>query len=175
MDDYMIWLAFPALAIFALSMIYLGRRNCKALQADNVRLYSELDMMRSRLREREVYIDRVQRNSDNLLKWKNRATELEEELKETKKTEKYASASRLEHLEGLFQSPSGKNQNQSIRFLQTFPPRGCYTIEDKLLIMMENAKFEVVIVSPWIKRQMWERIRGPLKKFARRGGRLQVR
>jgi hypothetical protein len=40
--------------------------------------------------------------------------------------------------------------------------------------MLETARFEVVVVSPWIKRQTWNRIAAPLQKFFRRGGRLVV-
>jgi hypothetical protein len=172
MDEYLIWLIFLALAIFGLSMVLHKDRNCKALLADNRRLYSELDKMQTRLREREMDIDQIQRSSANLLKWKSRAIELEEELKDTKRTREYASASRLEYLEGLLE-PS-PDQHKSALFLETFQPRGRYSFEDRLRRMLESAKFEVVIVSPWIKRQMWERIRVPLNKFTRRGGRLRV-
>jgi len=172
MDEYLIWLIFLALAIIGLSMVLLKDRSCKGLLADNRRLYSELDKMQARLREREMDIDQMQRSSANLLKWKSRAIELEEELKNTKRTSEYASGSRLEYLEGLLDSSA--DQQKSILFLETFQPRGRYTFEDRLRAMLESAKFEVVIVSPWIKQQMWERIRGPLKKFARRGGRLRV-
>ena len=40
--------------------------------------------------------------------------------------------------------------------------------------MLDDAKFEIVIVSPWIKRQTWDRMKGPLRKFSRRGGKLSV-
>jgi sugar-specific transcriptional regulator TrmB len=172
MDEYLIWLIFLALAIFALSMVQLKDRNCRRLLADNQQLQTGLDEMQARLREREMNIDQMQRSSANLLKWKNRAAELEEELRATKRTEEYASASRLEYLESCLKCSTGENQN--IIFLETFQPRGLYTFEERLRQMLESAKFEVIIVSPWIKRQMWERMKGPLKKFARRGGRLRV-
>lgn len=176
MDDYLIWLIFLALSIFALSTVSLKDRHYRGLQAENQRLQTGMDEMQSRLRERERDIDQMQRSSANLLKWKNRAAELEEELRATKQTQEYASASRLKYLEDLIESSASKdrNKNQNALFLETFQPRGLYTFEDKLRCMLEGAKFEVIIVSPWIKRPMWERINGPLKRFVRQGGSIKV-
>lgn len=172
MDEYLIWLIFLALAIFALSMFQLKDRHYRQLQAENQRLEIDLGDISARLRERERDIDQMQRSSANLLKWKSRAAELEEELKATKQTQEYASASRLEYLEGCLESAASKNH--SAHFLETFQPRGLYTFEERLISMLEQAEFEVVIVSPWIKRQMWERIKGPLRRFVRRGGKIKV-
>ncbi len=172
MDEYLIWLIFLALAIFALSGFQLKDRHYRRLQAENQRLQTDLYDISARLRERERDIDQVQRSSANLLKWKNRAAELEEVLKATKQTQEYASASRLEYLEGFLESSASKVP--SALFLETFQPRGLFTFEDRLGRMLESAKFEVVIVSPWIKRQMWERIKGPLRRFVRRGGKVRV-
>jgi phosphatidylserine/phosphatidylglycerophosphate/cardiolipin synthase-like enzyme len=41
-------------------------------------------------------------------------------------------------------------------------------------ISITQSLFEIVIASPWIKRQPWERLKGPLSRFSRRGGRLKV-
>lgn len=172
MVEYLIWLIFLALAIFALSMFQLKDRHYRRLQAENQRLQIGLGDISARLRERERDIDQMQRSSANLLKWKSRAAELEEELKATKQTQEYASASRLEYLEGCLESSAGKNH--SALFLETFQPRGLYTLEERLISMLEQAEFEVVIASPWIKRQMWERIKGPLRRFARQGGKIKV-
>jgi hypothetical protein len=172
MDEYLIWLIFLALSIFALSMFQLKDRHYRQLQADNQRLQTDLNGISARLREREGDIDQMQRSSANLLKWKSRAAELEEELKTTKQTQEYADASRLEYLEGCLESSAGKAP--SALFLETFQPRGLYTFDEKLCRMLERAEFEVVIVSPWIKRQMWERIKGPLKRFVRQGGKVRV-
>jgi hypothetical protein len=172
MDEYLIWLIFLALSIFALSLIQLKDRHYRRLRAENQRLQTDLDGISARLREREMDIDQMQRSSANLLKWKSRAAELEEELKTTKQTQEYADASRLEYLEGRIESSASKGQ--SALFLETFQPRGLFTFEEKLVRMLEQAEFEVVIVSPWIKRQMWERIKVPLKRFVRKGGKVRV-
>ncbi len=172
MDEYLIWLIFLALAIFALSSFQLKDRHYRRLQAENHRLQTGLDGISARLREREQDIDQMHRSCANLLKWKSRADELEEELKATKQTKEYADAFRLEYLEGCLQSSA--DVGPGALFLETFQPRGLFTFEEKLGQMLEQAKFEVVIVSPWIKRQMWDRIKGPLKRFVRRGGKVRV-
>ncbi|MDM7913392.1 MAG: hypothetical protein QUS09_09870, partial [Methanotrichaceae archaeon] len=118
MDEYLIWLIFLALSIFALSMLQLKDRRYRRLQAENQRLQTDLNDISARLRERERDIDQMQRRSANLLKWKSRADELEEELKATKQTREYADASRLEYLEGCLESSAGKSQ--SAIFLETF-------------------------------------------------------
>lgn len=176
MDDYLTLLIFLALSIFALSTVSLKDRHHRELQAEKQRLQTELEGMQSRLRERERNIDQIQRSSATLLKWKNRAAELEEELKAVKQTQEYASAIRLRYLEDIVESSASKDRNkdQNAIFLETFQPRGLYTFEDKLRCMLEGAKFEVIIVSPWIKRQTLERIRGQLLRFVRQGGRIKV-
>jgi phosphatidylserine/phosphatidylglycerophosphate/cardiolipin synthase-like enzyme len=97
--------------------------------------------------------------------------ELEEELKRVKNTQDYASAQRLQFLED---SIAGSQEKPDILFLGTTPSQGRHTFEDRLCSMLEAAKFEIVIVSPWIKRQTWNRIKGPLRKFSRGGGKLSV-
>ncbi len=176
MDEYLIWLILLAMAIFALSAVQLKDRRCRSLLADNRQLQEGLDEMGIRLRAREMDVDRMQRSCAGLIKWKSRAEELEKELRETKQTEEFASAfasaGRLEYLESRLKPNAPKNP--SIVFLETFQPCNHRTFEEKLKSMLEGAKFEVIIVSPWIKRQMWERIEGSIKKFVRRGGRLRV-
>lgn len=48
------------------------------------------------------------------------------------------------------------------------------SLEQHLQVMMEQADFELVIVSPWIKRQTWNKMAGRLKRFTAKGGRLKV-
>ena len=127
--------------------------------------------LQERLRDREKSIDQIQRGFDQLLKWRNRASELEKELNATKQTESYSSAQRLRYLED-YTSHQGKNP--AALFFGTFPPRGLHSFDDRLTRMLVDAKFEVVIVSPWIKRQTWDRIKGPFRNLSRRGGRLRV-
>ncbi len=171
MEGYLIWLAYLALAIMALSAIQLqvGRyrrlqMNCRQMQIDVERLEGELRM-------REKSIDHLQHDQNQLLKWKNRASELEGELRATKQTKDYASAQRLQYLEDYLAS---ERKDPAALFVGTFPPRSLQSFEDCLRKMLEGAEFEVVIVSPWIKRQVWDRMKGPLRSFSRKGGRLKV-
>jgi phosphatidylserine/phosphatidylglycerophosphate/cardiolipin synthase-like enzyme len=69
---------------------------------------------------------------------------------------------------------SSIGKNPTTLFLGTFPPQGLHSFDDRLCRMLADAKFEVVIVSPWIKRQTWDRIKGPFRNLTRRGGRLSV-
>jgi phosphatidylserine/phosphatidylglycerophosphate/cardiolipin synthase-like enzyme len=83
----------------------------------------------------------------------------------------YRSAERLRYLEDY---TAHRGDTPAALFLGTFPPRGLHSIESHLARMLENARFEVIVVSPWIKRQMWDRIAARLNKFSRQGGRLVV-
>lgn len=167
----MIWLIFLALAIFSVSIIQLQEGRSKRLHEDCRQLQKNLQIWQYKLRRKENCIDQLQHDFAQLLKWKERAFELEEELKRVKQTEDYASAQRLHFLEDYIQK---SENNSNFLFLDTFPCRGGKTFEDKLRHMLEDAGFEIVIVSPWIKRQTWNRINGPLRKFSRRGGKLMV-
>ena len=169
MEGYIAWLIFLAFVIFALCVVQLQTRRSRVLERERKQLQKSLQMWQERLRERERTIDELQRRAAQLLKWRERASTLELELAATKQTERYASAKRLQYLEEHL-----AEGNQSSVFLSTFQPRGTHTFEERLCLMLEEAQFEVVIVSPWIKRQTWNRIKGPLRKFARKGGKLRV-
>lgn len=167
----MIWLVFLALAIFSVSIIQLQEGRSKRVQEDCRQLQKNMLLWQDKLRKKESSIDQLQRGLAQLLKWKERAIELEEELKRVKQTQDYASAKRLQFLEDYIAS---SKRNPDVLFLSTIPFLGRQTLEDKLRYMLEDARFEIVIVSPWIKRQTWNRMKGPLRKFSRRGGKLRV-
>lgn len=134
-------------------------------------MQTDVQTMQVRLRDRENSLDQMQRANNQLLKWKDRACELEEELKRVKQKQDYVSAQRLQFLEEYIAS---ETQRPPAQFLATFSPAGHYSFEERLRKMLDTAEFEIVIVSPWIKRHTWDRIRGPLPKFVRRGGKLKV-
>ncbi len=171
MDEYLIWLIFLALAIFSVCIIQLQEGRSKRLQEDCRQLQKNLLLWQDKLRKKEGNIDQLQRGFAQLLKWKERAYELEEELKRSKQTENYACAKRLQFLE---ESIAKSQKNPDILFLGTLPSLSRHAFEDALCRMLEDAKFEIVIVSPWIKRQTWNRMKGPLRKFSRKGGKLRV-
>jgi hypothetical protein len=173
MEAYLIWLIFLALAIFSVCIIQLQEGRNKRLQEDCRQLQKNLQLWQDKLRKKECSIDELQRGFAQLLKWKERAFELEEELKRVKRTQDYASAQRLQFLENSI-AKSKFQEDPCVLFLGTSPSHGKHEFEEELCRMLEDAKFEIVIVSPWIKRQTWNRIKGPLRKFSRGGGKLRV-
>lgn len=171
MVEYLTWLIFLVLAIFSVTIIQLQVGRHKKLQDDCRQLQRNIQLFQDKLRGKECSIDQLQRGFAQLLKWKERAFELEEELKRVKQTQGYACAQRQQFLEDYI---AKSQKNPAVLFLGTFPSLGRHTFEDKLHRMLEDALFEIVIVSPWIKRQTWNRMKVPLGSFSRRGGTLRV-
>jgi phosphatidylserine/phosphatidylglycerophosphate/cardiolipin synthase-like enzyme len=171
MDEYLIWLAFLALSILSLTIIQLQVAQSKKLRDDCIKLQKSIHFWQDQLREKEDSIDHLQRGTAQLLKWKERSQELEDELKKAKQTQDYASGQRLLFLEDhLFM----EKNHSTVLFLSTIPCKEQHSIEDELKSMLERASFEIVIVSPWIKRHTWDQLNGTLRRFSRRGGRLRV-
>lgn len=171
LDGSLIWLAFLALAILSLSVIQLQIGRSRHLKRDCRQMQTDVQTMQGKLRDRENSLDQMQRAYNQLLKWRDRSFELEDELKRVKQKQDYISAQRLQFLEDYIASGTRKPPAQ---FLATFSPASRYSFEDRLRKMLEAAEFEIIIVSPWIKKHTWDRIRGPLPKFVRRGGKLRV-
>jgi phosphatidylserine/phosphatidylglycerophosphate/cardiolipin synthase-like enzyme len=171
MDGYLIWLAFLTMAIIALSVIQLQIGRNKRLRRDCRQSYIDVRTLQERLRDKENSIDRLQRNFNQLLKWRDRSSELEKELIITKQTKDYASAQRLQYLEDYI---SSMGKDATANFVSTFPSRGIHSLEDRLCKMLVGAEFEIIIVSPWIKRQTWDRIKVHFSNLTSRGGRLRV-
>ncbi len=171
MEGYWIWLAFLALALISLSIIQLEAGRNKRLLAGHRQMQMDVQKLQGQLREKEMKLDQLQRGYGQLLKLKGRSLDLEEELKKAKRSSEYESMERLQYLESYL---ARQDQDPSAVFLGTFPPLRLHSIEDRLSRMLETARFEVVVVSPWIKRPTWNRISAPLQKFFRRGGRLVV-
>lgn len=171
MDEYLIWLAFLALSILSLTIIQLQVGRNRKLQDECIKLQKSIHLWQNQLREKEDSIDHLQRGTAQLLKWKERARELEDELKRAKQTEEYASGQRLMFLEDHL---SMEKNHSTLLFLTTIPRNEHYSIENQLKNMLERASFEIVIVSPWIKKHTWDQLNGAFRHFSRRGGRLRV-
>ena len=171
MEGYWIGLAFLAVAVISLSIIQLEAGRNKRLLAGYRQVQMDLQRLQGQLREKEIHLDQLQRRYGQMLKHKSRSLDLTEELKRAKRSEEYESAERLQYLESYL---ARQGNDPSALFLGTFSPLRLHSIEDRLCQMLEEASFEVVVVSPWIKRQTWNRIAAPLQKFFRRGGRLVV-
>src|SRR4030042_1971833 len=121
MEGYLIWLVILVVAIFSISIIQLQEGRSKRVQEDCRQLQKNMLLWQDKLRKKECSIDQLQRSLAQLLKWKERAFELEEELKRVKQTLDYASAKRLQFLEDYVASPNG---NQEVLFLSTIPSPG---------------------------------------------------
>jgi len=145
MEGYLIWLAYLALAIMALSAIQLQIGRNRRLQMDCRKMQIDVQRLEGELRVRENNIDRLLHDQNLLLKWKDRASELEGELRATKQSKDYASAQRLQYLEDYLAS---QQKDPPAMFVGTSPSRGLQSFEDCLRKMLERAEFEVVIVSP---------------------------
>jgi phosphatidylserine/phosphatidylglycerophosphate/cardiolipin synthase-like enzyme len=170
MVNYLTSLSLLALAAIVMATLLIdGLRRQRYAEYKKIQI--RIDSLQNELRDKIKEIDDLERSKANLLKFKNRTAELEEELKAIKVTQSYASAKRLEYLQNFINSSRG---NPNAIFLTTFPPAGMYSFKDKLNQMMKKAHFEIIIVSPWIKKQMWEMIKIHFTNFIREGGTLKV-
>lgn len=171
MEGYLTLLAFLALAGISLFVIESQEARSRRLRELGQGLQRELSQSRRMLRDREESLDHLSKDSAQLLKWRKRAAALEEELLRVKRSEAFTSAERLRFLE---EHLAQGERWSGIRFLDTFPSQRSHSFEEQLQSMIEMATYEIVIVSPWIKMQPWQRLSGPLCRFSRRGGSLRV-
>jgi len=172
MDDYLAGLLFLAIAVFTFTLAELNSRRYKALQGKEDEMHLALCQIQGELRDKEREIDQLRRRLISLPKWKQRALELDRMLRTTKESAEYISLERMRYLEEYIAKRA--DNGSGALFLQTSPARGRFTFQQKLNQMLSQADFEIVVVSPWIKRQMWERIKGPLRGFVLKGGKLKV-
>ena len=171
MDGYLIWLVFLALAIFSFSIIQLQAGRNGRLQKDCRQMQTNVHKLQDKLRERERSIDHLQRGNSQLLKWKDRASDLENELRARSRPRVRISGDGC----GTWRIISLHWKTIRLPFSSVHFHPGAFTpFERPSSRMLENARFEVIVVSPWIKRQTWDRIKGPLSKFSRQGGKLRV-
>lgn len=59
-------------------------------------------------------------------------------------------------------------------FAATFEDAGMDSLEDSLHRMISRAQTEIIIVSPWIKERVWERINKRVVKFVNNGGQFTL-
>ncbi|MCJ7445414.1 MAG: phospholipase D-like domain-containing protein [Methanotrichaceae archaeon] len=171
MSDYLAGLAFLSLVIIGMTFIQLKDDRYKRLQKENINLNTIILNLRADLHDHKKEIDRLERNSTILLKYKRRSEALEEELKSIKTAQDYFSLKRLEQLENFIEA---SRTESNFIFLTTFNPTRLLGIEKKLNQLLKKAEYEILIVSPWIKRQTWDGLKGILNKFIRSGGTLKV-
>ena len=94
-------------------------------------------------------------------------------LKEVKTTSEYKTGKRLEDFE-LYITQFLKKKKQDTVFAATFQKVGMDSIENTLHAMIGRAEMEIILVTPWIKGRIWERVRGKVLKFVKNGGELKV-
>ena len=63
-----------------------------------------------------------------------------------------------------------KKKKQETAFVATFEKVGMDSIENSLHQMISRAQSEIIIVSPWVKERLWERINKRVTKFVNNGG-----
>jgi phosphatidylserine/phosphatidylglycerophosphate/cardiolipin synthase-like enzyme len=67
-----------------------------------------------------------------------------------------------------------KGKKPDTVFAATFERVGMDSIENTLHAMIGRAEMEIILVSPWIKEGIWDRIRGSVLEFVKDGGELKV-
>lgn len=164
------WLALLVVCVLTFTFCQQKEGRLHGLKKEIKRLQNDLRALRELLREKERNLDLLQKSSANLLKWKDRALEAETELRDAKGSQEFIASKRLEDLEAHF---SAERDSQPLFLATSHPPRR-HTLGDELLSMLDRAEFDVVLASPWMKRDIWERMRPTLKRFCRRGGKLRV-
>jgi len=102
---------------------------------------------------------------ENLRLWKR--------LKEVKTTSEYKTGKRLEDLERYINLFLNKKKRDTV-FAATLEKVGVDSIENTLHAMIGRAEMEIILVTPWIKEGIWERIRGKVLSFLENGGELKV-
>jgi phosphatidylserine/phosphatidylglycerophosphate/cardiolipin synthase-like enzyme len=98
---------------------------------------------------------------------------LRKRLKEMKGTDKYKLKKRAEDLERYVTQFLNKKKQDTV-FAATFQSVGMDSIEESLHAMIGRAELEIILVTPWIKGRIWERVRGKVLKFVKNGGELKV-
>jgi sugar-specific transcriptional regulator TrmB len=170
MVENFVWLALLAVGVLAFTFCQQKEGRLHGLREEIRRMQNDLRALREQCREKEKDLDLLQKSSANLLKWKDRAREAEKELRDVKGSREFISSKRLEDLEAHF---SAEKVSQPLFLATSHPPRR-HTLGTELLSMLDRAEFEVILASPWIKRDIWEMMSPYLKRFSRRGGRLRV-
>ncbi|MBE9594761.1 MAG: phospholipase D family protein, partial [Proteobacteria bacterium] len=93
--------------------------------------------------------------------------------KEVKKTSEYKTGKRLEDLERYI-TQFLKEKKPDTVFAATLEKVGMDSIENTLHAMINRAEMEIVLVTPWIKEGIWERVQGKVLEFVKNGGELKV-
>jgi hypothetical protein len=168
--EYLAWLVLVGSAVAALTVAQQRESSYRELLARYHQIRDGYRALQVRLKEAERDCEQLRMGYAESLRRRGRAQELERELQEAKRTVEYASAKRQKHLEEFMKG----RQLPETSFVATFEPLGIRSFEERLIEMLEGAEFEIVIISPWIKRYTWEGMRVPVRRLLRRGGSLRI-
>jgi phosphatidylserine/phosphatidylglycerophosphate/cardiolipin synthase-like enzyme len=173
MDDYLVWLIFIASGVVAFTIIQLKENKYQRLRKNHQLLETTFSAMQEERKRAEFSTVEMKRSQVSSQRWKEQLQEIKSELRLAKMAERYLSVKRLEHLE-KYVATCVLCGDPDLVFLETFDPLAVYTLKERLVRMLDEAEFEVEIVSPWIKRQTWDSIKIPMARFISKGGSLKV-
>lgn len=173
MDDFLTGLIFIAATVIAFTFHQHNNSRYQQLKKNYQRLEMKCGSMLQERKKAEFIVFELEREIADSMKYKEQLQKTKTELRETKISREYLSAKRLENVEKYIASCI-QSEDPDLIFLETFPPLRRYTLRDCLSSMLEDAEFEINIISPWIKRSAWENIKVPLNRFVRKGGILKV-
>jgi hypothetical protein len=173
MDDYLTGLIFISFAVTAFTFFQLKDGKYQRLKKDLNRLEAMCSSLQEERRKAEIIKENLEKGIADSMKSKEQLRKTKIELREAKMSSDYLSAKKLEHMEKYI-AACIQSDSPDLIFLETFQPLAMYTFRERLNSMLEDAEFEINIISPWIKRSAWEGIRIPIIKFAKNGGALKV-
>jgi PLD-like domain len=173
MDDYQTGLIFIAAIVITFTFYQHIDSKYQQLKKNYQRSEMKCSFMLEERKKAEFVLHELEKEIADSMKCKEQIQKIKNELRETKMSMEYLSAKRLENVEKYI-TACKQRDDPDLVFLETFPLRRIYTFRERLSSMMDDAEFEIDIISPWIKRSAWEKIRIPLIRFVRKGGVLKV-
>ncbi len=173
MADYLIWLIFIAFVVMAFTILQLKESRYRMLKKDYQMLEAAHSAMREECERSEFNRLQLERRLVGSKRWKDQLQVIRSDLRSAKMDSHYLSAKRLEHLEE-YVAACIQAGDPDLVFLGTFKPMEIYTLKEHLIRMLDEAEFEIEIISPWIKRQTWESIKVSIARFIGKGGSLRV-
>ena len=173
MADYLIWMIFIAFVVVAFTILQLKESRYRSLKKDYQVLEAAHRAMQEERKRNEFNRLQLERSLVGSKRWKDQLKEIRGDLRSAKMATDYLSAKRLEHLEE-YVAACIQAGDPDLVFLGTFKPMEIYTLKAHLIRMLDEAEFEIEIISPWIKRQTWESIKVSIARFIGKGGSLRV-
>lgn len=173
MNDFSALLVFASSTAIALSALLIREIRYRQMHSQLLEMRSGWEELLDRARRAEAESERLQMECTRRSRWKGRAKQLELELNSARRSAEYVSGKRYENLERYMATHLQGNDHE-VEFLGTMECLGICTVKRTLERMVQSAEFEVVIVSPWIKRCAWNEMRAPVHDFILRGGKLTV-